>query len=126
MVRLEFIKGQGGVVNIINGNLRDTDRSALTNIEDIDKVIVNSTDAIAINNELNACEMGGYIIVFASIVKMQPYLDQIDLVDGELFNPGVNGVQKPDWDVASRNKTVGIQAHSYIDTNIEKELIEGK
>lgn len=123
MVRLEFIKGIGGVVNLVNGNLKSVDRDELLNIEDIDRIIVNSTDAIAINNGLNAMEMGGYIIVFNSVESMKPYLDQIDMLDGELFNPGINGVKKPDWDVASRNISEGIQPHTYINTDIEKDLI---
>jgi len=123
MVRLQFIKNQGGVVNIVNGNLRDTDRDALANIEEIDSVIVSFYYALAINEELKAFEISGYIIVFDSLDSMKPYLDQIDLLDGEVFNPGVNGVKKPDWDVASRDKTVGIQPHTYTDTDIEQTLI---
>lgn len=123
MVRLEFIKGQGGVANIINGNLRDTDRETLLNIEDIDRIVVGFYSAIAINEAVKAFEISGYIIVFETLDSMTPYLTQIDMLDGEVFNPGVNGVQKPDWDVASRNKTDGIQSHTYVDTNIEQDLI---
>jgi len=123
MVRLQFVKDQGGVVNIVNGNLRDTDRNALLNIEEIDSVVVSFYVAVAINEELKAFEISGYIIVFDSLDSMSPYLEQIDLLDGEVFNPGVNGVKKPDWDVASRDKTVGIQPHTYIDTDIEQTLI---
>ena len=125
MVRIEFVKGRGGIVNIVNGNLRDTDRNALTNIEDVDSVRINARNfsPIGFNNELKAMAIGGYIIVFDDLTSMQPYLDQIDLFDGQIFNPGIDGVQKPDWDVASRDKTEGIQQHTYIDTDIEKDLI---
>ena len=125
MVRIEFVKGLGGIVNIVNGNLRDTDRNELTNIEDVDSVRINARNfsPIGFNNELKAMAIGGYIIVFDSLASMQPYLEQIDLFDGQIFNPGVDGVQKPDWDVASRDKTEGIQPHTYVDTDIEKELI---
>jgi len=123
MVRLQFIKDQGGVTNIVNGNLRDTDRNALENIEEIDSVIVNFYTAIAINEELKAIEIAGYIIVFDSLDSIKPYLNQIDLLDGEVFNPGVNGVKTPTWDVASRDKTLGIQPHTYTDTDIEQTLI---
>lgn len=123
MLRLEFVKGQGGVANIINGNLRDTDRNSLLNIEDIDKVVVSFYSAIAINESVMAFEISGYIIVFDSLEAMQPYLTQIDIFDGEVFNPGVNGIQKPSWDVASRDKTEGIVSHTYENTDIEQELI---
>lgn len=125
MIRLEFVKGQGGVVNLVNGNLRSDDRDAMVNLEDVDRIIVNTTDAIAINNALIAMEISGYIVLFDALSSMQPYLDQIDLVDGELFNPGINGVKKPDWDVAGRDKTEGIQSHTYEDTDIEKDWING-
>jgi len=123
MVRLEFVKGQGGVANIINGNLRDTDREELLDIEDATRVIVNFYSAIAINDDLIAMEISGYIIVFESLEDMEPYLTQIDLLDGEIFNPGINGIKTPDWDVASRDKTEGIVEHTYEDTDIEKDLI---
>ena len=125
MVRIEFVKGFGGIVNIVNGNLRDTDRAELTNIEDVDSVRINARNfsPIGFNNELKAMAIGGYIIVFDELASMQPYLDQIDIFDGQIFNPGIDGVQKPDWDVASRDKTEGIQSHTYIDTDIEKDLI---
>jgi hypothetical protein len=123
MVRIEFIKGQGGVANIINGNLRDVDRNALLDIEAIDRVIVAFHMAIAINEALKAFEISGYIIVFDSLEAMKPYLDQINMLDGEVFNPGINGVKKPSWDVASRDKTEGIVSHSYENTDIEQTLI---
>lgn len=125
MVRIEFVKGQGGIVNIVNGNLRDTDRNELTNIEDVDSVRINARNfsPIGFNNDLKAMAIGGYIIVFDELSSMQPYLDQIDIFDGQIFNPGIDGVQKPDWDVAGRDKTEGIQSHTYIDTDIEKDLI---
>jgi len=126
MIRIEFIKHQGGVVNIVNGNLKDTDRNTLLNIEAIDRVIVDSSDAIAINNALNAIEIAGYIIVFDSLSSMQIYLDQIDLMDGETFNPGVEGIRKPTWDVASRDKRDGIQPHTYTYTDIERQMISGE
>ena len=125
MVRLEFVKGQGGVVNIVNGNLKDTDRTELLNIEDIDRVIVSTYEAIAINDALFAIEMSGYIVVFDSAESMQPYFDQIDLFDGEIMNPGVNGIKKPEWDVGSRDKTEGIQPHTYVDNDVEQDLING-
>ena len=124
MLRLEFIKGQGGVVNLVNGNLRDTDRDTLLNIEDIDRVVVSFYSAIAINESLKAFEISGYIVVFDSLESMNPYLEQIDLLDGEIFNPGVNGIQKPSWDVASRDKTEGIVSHTYENTDVEQELID--
>lgn len=123
MIRIEFAKGKGGVLNLINGKLRDTDRNTLSNIEDIDRVIVDSYDAIAINDTLKAIEISGYIVVFDSLENMNTYLDQIFLIDGEIFNPGINGIKRPDWDVGSRNKYEGIQPHSYINTDIEKELL---
>ena len=123
MVRIEFIKGLGGVVNIINGNLKDTDRAELLNIEDLNRVIVNFYGAIGINDEVKAIEISGYIVVFDSLDSMQPYLEQIDILDGELFNPGVDGVQKPDWDTGGRDKTEGIVSHTYVDEDIEKDLI---
>ena len=123
MIRIEFVKGLGGVVNIINGNLRSVDRDQIANIEDLDRVIVNTYEAIAINDSLFAIEITGYVILFDTAEHMQIYLDQIDLFDGEIMNPGINGLQKPDWDVASRNKTDGIQEHEYIDTDIEQQLI---
>jgi len=124
MIRLEFVKGQGGVVNIINGNLMSVVREDIINIEDIDRVIVNTYEAIAINDALFAIEISGYVIIFDSTESMQPYFNQINLFDGEVMNPGINGIQKPVWDVASRNKIEGIQIHTYIDTDIEKDLIK--
>lgn len=124
MVRIEFVKGQGGVVNIINGNIKSVDRDQITNIEDLDRVIVNTYEAIAINDELSAIEMAGYVIFFDNADSLQTYLNQIDLFDGEIMNPGVNGIKKPDWDVASRNKTDGIQEHTYVNTDIEQDLID--
>lgn len=123
MVRLEFIKGEAGVVNIVNGNLKDTDRDSLSTIEVLDRIIVSTYEALAINDSLNAIEMAGYIIVFDSPESMQPYFDQIDLFDGEVMNPGLNGVKKPAWDVAGRDKTEGIQSHTYTDTDVEQDLI---
>ena len=125
MVRLEFLKNSGGVVNLINGNLKSVDRDNLAGIEGVDRIIVNSTDAIAINNSLKAMEISGYIVVFDTIENMDVYLTQIDLLDGQMINPGVDGVQKPDWDVASRDKTEGIVPHTYEDTDIEQDLIDG-
>lgn len=125
MVRIEFIKGQGGVVNLVNGNLKSVDRDNLLNIEDIDRIIVNSTEAIAFNNDLKAMEISGYLVIFDTIESMEPYLAQMDMFDGEIFNPGVDGVQKPKWDSASRDKTEGIVPHTYVSTDIEKELKQG-
>ena len=123
MVRLEFIKGEGGVTNIVNGNLRDTDRNSLLNIEDADRIIVSFYSAIAINVSLIAIEISGYVVVFDTLENMQIYLDQIDLLDGETFNPGINGLMRPSWDVASRDKTEGVQSHTYLNTDIEQDLI---
>jgi hypothetical protein len=123
MVRLEFIKGQGGVVNIINGNLRDTVRGEILDIEDAERVIVSMYSAIAINETIKAFEISGYVIVFDTVDNLNRYLKQIDMLDGELFNPGVNGIKKPDWDVAGRDKTEGIVSHTYENTDIEKDLI---
>jgi hypothetical protein len=41
MIRLTFEKGNGGVLNIINGSIRDIDRTELLNIEDVDRVDIN-------------------------------------------------------------------------------------
>ena len=125
MVRIEFVKGQGGVKNIVNGNLRTVDRDDLDNVELVDRLRINalSFSPISFNDELKAMEIGGHIIVFEELVDMKPYLDQIDMFDGEIFNPGINGTKTPDWDVASRDKTEGIQSHTYEDTDIEKDLI---
>ena len=125
MVRVEFLKGKGGVINIINGNLRDTDRNALLNIEDIDRVIVNIYNALAINYNLKALEVAGYVIVFETLEAMEPYLIQMDLLDGEIFNPGVEGIRYPTWDI-NRNINEGIMPHTYVNTDIEKDLIKGK
>jgi len=123
MVRIEFVKGEGGVVNIINGNLKSIDRDQIVNIEDLDRVIVNTYEAIAINDSLFAIEITGYVIVFESAETMQVYMNQIDLFDGQVMNPGINGIKRPDWDVASRNKTEGIESHTYVNTDIEQQLI---
>ncbi len=125
MLRIEFVKGQGGVVNIVNGGLRTVDRDAIENVELVDRLRINARNfsPIGFNNELKAMEIGGHIIIFDEIASMKPYLDQIDMIDGQVFNPGINGVQTPDWDVASRDKVEGIQSHTYVDTDIEKELI---
>jgi len=125
MVRIEFEKGKAGISNIINGNLRTVDRDALEDIEDVNLVRINalSFSPIGINYELKAIEIAGYIIVFEEIENMTPYLEQIDMFDGEVFNPGTNGLKTPTWDVASRDKTEGIQSHAYTDTDIEKDLI---
>ena len=125
MVRIEFVKGIGGVVNIINGGLRTVDRDAIANVELVDRLRINalSFSPIGFNDALKAMEIAGHIITFENLSDMQPYLDQIDLFDGQIFNPGVNGVEKPDWDVGSRDKTEGIQSHTYIDEDIEKDLI---
>lgn len=123
MVRIEFVKGIGGVTNLINGRLRDTLKNTIQNIDNIDKVIVDSYDAMAINETLNVLEISGYIVFFESKQHMQVYLDQIFLLDGEIFNPGVNGIKKPAWDIGDKNKTQGIQPHTYVNTDIEKQLI---
>jgi hypothetical protein len=125
MVRIEFKKGVGGVTNIINGNLRTVDRDALTDIEDVDLVRINalSFSPIGINYEVIALEIAGYIIVFDEVDNMNIYLKQIDLFDGEIFNPGIDGLKTPDWDVANRDKYEGIQSHTYNDTDIEQDLI---
>lgn len=125
MVRIEFVKGQGGVVNIINGGLRTVDRDAIDNVELVDKLRINamSFSPIGFNDELKAMEIGGHIIIFDELASMQPYLDQIDMFDGQIFNPGVNGVLKPDWDTGGRDKTEGIQEHTYVNEDIEKDLI---
>ena len=126
MVRLEFIKGIGGVVNIINGNIRDLDRNSLTAIEDVTRVLIGvpNFNAVAFHDELKAMQISGYIIIFDEIASMKPYLDQIDLFDGEIFNPSVQGVRYPSWDVGQSNKHNGIVPHSYTLTDIEKEMIQ--
>jgi hypothetical protein len=123
MVRMEFVKGQGGVVNIINGKLRDTVRGEVTDIEDAERVIVSMYSAIAINSAIPAFEISSYVIVFDTIDSMNIYLEQIDMLDGESFNPGVTGLRKPDWDTGGRDKTEGIQSHTYVDTDVEQDLI---
>lgn len=127
MIRIEFEKGKGGIVNIINGSLRDIDRREILNIEDVDKVVINGSDfsPIGFNYELNALQVAGYIIIFDNITNWVPYLKQIDIIDGEIFNPGITGIQYPSWDV-NRNKTEGIVAHTYTNTDIEKELLIDK
>lgn len=124
MVRLEFIKGQGGVTNIINGQLRDTVRGEVQDIEDAERVIVSMYSAIAINSSIPAFEISSYVIVFDNVDSMNVYLNQIDMLDGESFNPGVTGLRKPDWDIGGRDKTEGIQSHTYTDIDIEKEFID--
>lgn len=52
MLRLEFVKGVGGVVNLINGSLKEIDRNEIANIENIDRIIVDFREAIAINESL--------------------------------------------------------------------------
>ena len=127
MIRIEFEKGKGGIVNIINGSLKDIDRSEILNIEDVDKVVINGSDfsPIGFNYELNALQVAGYIIIFDSIVSWEPYLKQIDIIDGEIFNPGITGIQYPSWDV-NRNTIEGIVAHTYTNTDIEKDLLKGE
>lgn len=127
MIRIEFEKGKGGIVNIINGSLRDIDRREILNIEDVDKVVINGSDfsPIGFNYELNALQVAGYIIIFDSIVSWEPYLKQIDIIDGEIFNPGITGIQYPSWDV-NRNTIEGIVAHTYTNTDIEKDLLKGE
>lgn len=126
MLRIEFEKGKGGVVNIVNGNLRDIDRTNILNIEDVDKVRINPFDfsPIGFNYELNAMQIAGYIIIFDSQASWEPYLKQLDMVDGEIFNPGINGIQYPAWDI-NRNPNEGIVSHTYTNTDIEKDLIKG-
>jgi len=128
MIRLEFKKGEGGIKNIINGNLRTVDRDALDDIEDVDLVRINalSFSPIGINYDLKAMEVAGYIIVFEELENMEPYLEQIDKFDGEIFNPGIEGIRYPDWDVARDKLQDGIVPHTYTDTDIEKELLEGE
>lgn len=125
MIRIEFVKGQGGIVNIVNGNIRDVDRATLLDVEDVDRVRINALNfsPIGFNDSLKAIQIAGYIIVFDALSSMEPYLQQIDMFDGQIFNPGINGIKKPDWDVAGRDKTEGIQKHTYVDTDIEKDLI---
>lgn len=127
MVRIEFEKGKGGVLNIINGTIRDVDRAELLNIEDVDVVSINvwNFSPIGFNKALNSIEIGGYIIVFDSNESWKPYMKQIDMFDGQIFNPGTQGIQYPTWDI-TRNKTEGIVAHTYTNTDIEKELLKGK
>ena len=125
MIRIEFVKGQAGVVNIINGSIKDVDRADILNIEDVDRVRINASSfsPVGFNDSLKAMQIGGYIIVFDALASMTPYLEQIDQLDGEVFNPGIDGVQRPAWDLASRDKTDGIQSHTYVDTDIEQDLI---
>jgi len=125
MIKIEFVKGLGGVVNILNGNLRTIDRDNITDVEDVDRVQINASNfsPLGFNDSLNALQISGYIIIFVDNDAMLPYLNQIDLFDGQTFNPGVDGIQKPSWDSAGSNKTDGIQHHTYIDTDIEKDLI---
>ena len=125
MIRIEFVKGVGGVVNLINGKLRDTDRTELINLEDVDRVIVDSYTAMAINTPLKALEISGYVVVFDTMDSMQVYLDQMFMMDGEIFNPGVNGLKKPAWDITGDNLMNGIVPHTYVGTDIEQELING-
>lgn len=125
MLRLEFVKGVGGVVNLINGSLKEIDRNEIANVEDIDRVIVDFREAIAINESLLAMEMAGYIIIFQSRGHMQVYLDQVSLLDGEVFNPGRDGIRKPVWDSGDvKLKPSSIVPHIYIQRDVEKELIQ--
>ena len=126
MVRLEFVKGEGGVKNIINGNIREIDRNDIDNIEDIDKVLINALhfSPIGFNFDLKAIQIAGYIIVFNELSDMEPYLQQIDVFDGEIFNPGVDGVKYPEWDVGHEDPYKNIVAHTYTNTDIEKDLID--
>lgn len=125
MLRIEFEKGLGGVVNIINGNIRDVDRNEILNIEDVTRVIISlhAFSPLGFNESLNALQISGYIVVFDSMGSMKPYLDQIDLFDGEIVNPGTYGSLKyPIWDI-DRDKTDNIVKHTYNPTDIEKEIL---
>lgn len=127
MIRLTFEKGKGGVLNIINGSIRDIDRTELLNIEDVDRVDINfwSSSPVGFNYALNSIQIAGYIIVFDDHTSWKPYTDQIDMFDGQLFNPGVEGIRYPTWDI-NRNINEGIMPHTYVNTDIEKDLIKGK
>jgi hypothetical protein len=125
MIRLEFIKGVGGVVNLVNGTLKEIDRAELQNIEDIDAVIVDFHEALAINKTLKALEIAGYIVIFDTLESLQLYIDQVALIDGEVFNPGRDGIRKPVWDSGDVKLTPSkIVPHTYIRRDVEKELIE--
>ena len=123
MIRIEFVKDVGGITHILNGTLRDTDRNNLDNIENVDKVRINALhfSPIGFNYDLKAIELAGYVIIFDSLDSMQPYLDQIDIFDGQIFNPGINGIQYPSWDVGHDDKYSGIQPHTYVDTDVEND-----
>lgn len=126
MARIEFIKGQGGVLNIVNGNIRDTDRQELLNIEDVNRVVINpyNFSPLGFNDELHAMEVAGYIIVFDSNVSMRVYEDQLDMFDGQKFNPGINGKQYPVWDSLHNQHTREIVTHQYENTDVERSLLE--
>lgn len=125
MIRLEFIKGVGGVVNLINGTLKEIDRAEIANIEDIDRVIVDFREALAINETLKALEIAGYIVIFDSMASLQLYIDQVNLFDGDVFNPGRDGLRIPNWDTGDSSYTRNmILPHTYTDRDVEKELIQ--
>ncbi len=124
MIRLEFIKGVGGVVNLINGVLKEIDRTEIQNIEDIDRVIVDFHEAMAINETLKALEIAGYIVIFDTMESLQLYIDQVALIDGEVFNPGRDGIRKPVWDSGDVKLTPAkVVPHTYTYTDVEKNLI---
>jgi hypothetical protein len=74
MIRLTFEKGKGGVLNIINGSIRDIDRTELLNIEDVDRVDINfwSSSPVGFNYALNSIQIAGCIIVFDNHTSWKP------------------------------------------------------
>jgi len=125
MVRIEFEVGIAGITKIINGNLKEIDRDAIDDIESLDRLRINALgfSPIGFNDELKVLEIAGHVIFFEELEMMEPYLKQIDMFDGEVFNPGKNGIKTPTWDSATRDKIEGIVSHQYEDTDVEKDLI---
>lgn len=61
-------------------------------------------------------------INFENAAAMQPYIDQFVALSA-MYNPSVDGVNSdPFYD---KPKTGKIETHTYVDTDIEKDLIEG-
>jgi len=64
----------------------------------------------------------GAVITFKSLEAMTPYIASIDNYN-TLFNPISNGIlTDPFYD---KIPSGAIQSHSYVDTNIEQDLIDG-
>lgn len=127
MIRIEFEKNKGGVTNIINGSLTEVNANNKDIDGNVDKMRINawSFSPIGFNYDLKALQIAGFVIIFNELTDMDAYLKQIDMFDGEIFNPGVTGTKTPDWDVASRDKTEGIVPHTYVDTDVEQDAING-